>query len=338
MKKNNETPMPLCLVKWFDEKFPGAYEWVEKMRAEPELKSEWDRDKCYIPISATMAIMDNIKKSPKDMNMGPTELAAYAAWRQYKEIYRFDYELAQELYLQAEKMDVIPAEAIALPFPCVYIELDCDEDFQGFFVFWERDFEEGDNYTDWSLYELRFLTIGNKGDLGIYHLHIWGDSTLEDCAVQTTRRLTRGFAHGNSDVNLDDIKAYSEWQTQVAARLLQLVLYICAENADIAENPEQKKITRKPSAGMPPKDVYREIRKWDVGIKIGKMIRQQKYYGSGASGHIGTTKRPHVRRGHYHHFWVGSEKDGTRRLILRWVAPTFVNGSTDDVIVTRNIL
>lgn len=336
MKKNNETPLPLRLVKRFDEKFPGAYEWVEKMRAEPKL--EWDKNKCYIPISATMAIIDNIKKSPKDMNMGPTELAAFSAWRQFKEIYHFNYELAQELYVQAEKMDIIPAEAITLPFPCIYIELECDE-FQGFFVFWEQDFEEGDNYVDWSLYELRFLTIDNSGSLGAFHLHVWGDATLEDCAEQTARRMKRASMLTNANADFEEIKNYAEYQTQVAARLLQLVLYIISENADIDENAEQKKITRKPSAGTPPKDVFREIRKWDVGIKIGKMIRQQKYYDGGGTGsHNGTSKRPHVRRGHYHHFWVGSEKDGTRRLILRWVAPTFVNGSADDVIVTKNIM
>lgn len=337
MKKSNETPLPLHLVKYFGEKYPEAYEWVKKMRADPAL--EWNKEKCYIPISATMAIMDNIKKSPKDMNMGPTELAAFSAWRQFKEIYHFDYELAQELYLQAEKMDVIPAEAIILPFPCIFIELECDDNFQGFFAFWEQDFEENNNYTDWSLYELRFLAIGNSGDLGIYHLHILGGATLEECAKQTAKRMKRGFALGNTDANFEDIKTYSEQQTQIAARLLQLVLYICAENADIDENPEQKKITRKSSAGAQPKDVFREIRKWDVGVKIGKLIRQQKYYdGSGTGSHSGTSKRPHVRRGHYHHFWAGSEKDGTRRLILRWVAPTFINGTSEDAIVTKTYI
>ena len=45
-------------------------------------------------------------------------------------------------------------------------------------------------------------------------------------------------------------------------------------------------------------------------------------------------KRPHSRRGHYHHYWVGSKKDGTRRIILKWVAPMFINGDIDDIIPT----
>lgn len=330
-KKNDTTPTPLKLVKEFDERFPGAYDLVEKMRAEPSL--EWNKEKCYIPLAATIPIIDKyiIKK---DQNTDPSALAAFSAWRQYKEIYHFDRELAGELYQQADDLEDIPVAVLEiLPFPCLYIELE-DDVFQGFFVWWEQDFYLD---VDTKEYELRFLAVGNDESLEIYHLHICDGGTLRESTERTSHKIKRGLMMQGRTVNGEFIDKYAQEQTQVVSRLVQLVLYICAENADVAENPEQKEITRKPSAGTRPKDVYREIRKWDVGVKIGKMIRQQKYYSSGASGH-GTTKRPHVRRGHYHHYWIGSEKDGTRRLILRWVAPTFVNGAADDVIVTKNIL
>lgn len=61
-----------------------------------------------------------------------------------------------------------------------------------------------------------------------------------------------------------------------------------------------------------------------------------KYYkGSSVGNRCGTSKRPHVRYEHYHHFGVGSEIEGSRRLILRYVSPTLVNGSADDAIVTK---
>lgn len=331
-KKNNDTPTPLRLVKEFGDRFAGAYDLIDEMRADPSI--EWNKGKCYIPIAATIPIVDKyiVKKDP---NTDPSALAALSAWRQYKEIYHFDRELAGELYQQADDLEDIPAAVLdALPYPCLYVELE-DDVFQGFFVWWEQDFYLD---VDTKEYELRFLAVGSDDIIEIYHLHICDGGTLRESTERTAHKIKRGLLMQGRTVNGIVIEKYAEEQTQVVSRFLQLVLYICAENADISENPEQRKITRKPSAGMPPKDVFREIRKWDVGIKIGKMFRQQKYYGNGAGGHSGTTKRPHVRRGHYHHFWVGSEKDGTRRLILRWVAPTFVNGSTDDVIVTRNIL
>ena len=36
------------------------------------------------------------------------------------------------------------------------------------------------------------------------------------------------------------------------------------------------------------------------------------------------------RRGHWHHYWVGP-RDGDRELILKWVAPMFIN-SGDNIV------
>lgn len=124
------------------------------------------------------------------------------------------------------------------------------------------------------------------------------------------------------------------------SRLLQLILYICAENKDMQENEQQKTITRKPSNKDKPKDAFREIRKWDVGYRIGNVIRKHdnaersNNSNETTSTSAGTSKRPHSRRGHYHHYWIGSEKDGSRRIILKWIAPMFINGGDDDIIPT----
>ena len=45
----------------------------------------------------------------------------------------------------------------------------------------------------------------------------------------------------------------------------------------------------------------------------------------------GKSKAPHSRRGHWHHYWVGKKDSGERRLILKWIAPTFVNGTPNTV-------
>lgn len=76
------------------------------------------------------------------------------------------------------------------------------------------------------------------------------------------------------------------------------------------------------------KDKYREVRKWDAGYYIGDALRKN------SGGHPpyekqppqGGTKRPHMRRGHWHHFWRG--KSDQKELVLHWVLPIFVN-STD---------
>ena len=44
---------------------------------------------------------------------------------------------------------------------------------------------------------------------------------------------------------------------------------------------------------------------------------------SGGEATPGGKKRPHSRRGHWHHYWAGPQDD--RRLILKWTAPTYIH-------------
>lgn len=62
-----------------------------------------------------------------------------------------------------------------------------------------------------------------------------------------------------------------------------------------------------------------------MGFVIGKSFEMQlvsgaEYQKSTAIG-TGRTVRPHVRRAHWHHYWVG---EGRTRLEVRWIEPTFV--------------
>ena len=97
----------------------------------------------------------------------------------------------------------------------------------------------------------------------------------------------------------------------------------------------QQNITkRSDSYKNKPKDTYGEIRKWDVGYRIGKIIRNsksdQQAEPTERNNSKSSMKRPHTRRGHFHHFWVGSKSDGSRKLVLKWVAPMFINMQYDD--------
>lgn len=125
---------------------------------------------------------------------------------------------------------------------------------------------------------------------------------------------------------------------------LQMVFYILSINSDIEENSTQKKIYR-PSlspetnhSAQKVKDKYSEVRMWDVGFRIGASVRANRQTKEvSAATHQGShsSKRPHIRRGHWHNFWVGpkSNKDGNgagrqteRKLVLRWIPPTFIGG------------
>ena len=115
---------------------------------------------------------------------------------------------------------------------------------------------------------------------------------------------------------------------------LQLVLYLCAQNAEITPSPEQASHTKRSSTGVIV-DRYAEIRKWDVGIRVGNAVRnyrrQQEITPVDDLVRTHASPRPHMRRGHWHHFWTGPKsKPAERKLILQWVAPTFVTASGKD--------
>ena len=131
----------------------------------------------------------------------------------------------------------------------------------------------------------------------------------------------------------------------VLEHCLSLLLYLCSQNAEIeyiSPAPEEvdAKKEKAEATSQPIKKV--KSRTAQVGYRIGQAIRYHKQEEArerkkSGSTHTATRTKvaAHVRRGHYHHFWQGSRKDGTRKLILKWVAPIFVNaGNADNMLPT----
>ncbi|MHB1773195.1 MAG: hypothetical protein ACYCST_15910 [Acidimicrobiales bacterium] len=115
--------------------------------------------------------------------------------------------------------------------------------------------------------------------------------------------------------------------------LLQVVFYICASNADFSD-PAGRPITprrgtlRSVSAGG-----ERVVR---VGYRIGPVLGAERRSGRGAGGGGsggGSGVAPHLRRAHWHHYWVGPLDGAERRLDLRWLHPVLVGGKSEVPVV-----
>lgn len=344
MSKKQSLPLPLAMVREFEAEFPRCWEYVDYMRAgQGTAYAAWN-PLCFVPIAATNAIISD--KYPRKANSGNigTLYAALAAWRQYKEIYTFAPDLREVLLDQADDIK-LPIDALmCMPYPAIYIDMPEDDKYQGMFVFFEQDYPDGG-------LELRISALGNTnpGDkmmISDYFVHLKEGAMLSDSIDEGLRLMRRNAAEigadtaivrgANMPLNERTLREIAEANYSEIKRLIQLVLYICADNAEIAENPVQKAITRKPPPGTKPKDVYREIRSWDVGIKFAKAIKEASGSASGSHTREGGERqspRPHTRRGHWHHYWTGAK--GDRKLILKWTAPTFV-GAREDAIATIN--
>lgn len=323
---------PLELTNWIAEKFPNCWEILEKIRNDES--ADWDKKRCYIPIGECMSLLDT--SSIKCAYIGQI-MAATASWRIHKQIYQFSSEMEEMLMKQNNNKDtIVPVDVFDnLPYQCIYIKLSQENENDGFFVHFD------DDVTAKRL-ELRILLVDKNNVWKALFLSIEKGKTLQENAtklIEETERMKRA-SHIESSFDKEDlIKNYID----TIKPYLQLILYICSENKEIEENPEQKKITRKPKSKEFIKDKFREVQIWDLGLQTTEIIR--KYNKSHininkienkevhTTNKSGTPKKPHSRRGHWHHYWKGTIGTDERRLVLKWVAPTFIHSGTTAVQV-----
>lgn len=241
------------------------------------------------------------------------ELTACYSWRKNKTIYRFDNELIRTMAEQAGDMtesDILPAELLFhLPYPCVYIHAPgLTKNIDGFFAWVEYDFDRNtpELRIQWMLhtYDKTFPQV----------LHLLRGKTIEDC-VKDTLEATQG-------VNVDDVYNGVD-DIRLSLTAVQMLLYLVSDNADI------KKVTRKKGRASGAKPKTTEI---NVGVRIGAAMKKARLIYERRES-LGGTKRPHSRRGHWHHYWAGSVANGDRRLILKWTAPTFIHSSDNEVVI-----
>ena len=340
MSKEQEYP-PMELLRETSSVYPQAWTQMEDFhnangKGDIPGWPSW----CYAPMAAAHAVATH--GIPVEMVQDPILaarvsqiIAALAPWRLNKEVYVFDQDLAYALYEQEGELD-IPGDFLTnLPYTCFYVEtpgLAMDEvPVHGFFVHLEYDINTKER-------ELRFLFVPHNIDYVVgFPVHL-DAGTLEDSMIATMLESVKSATDTGRGELLRLAVAANEQAHQVNGilkRALQLVLYILAENAEITEDPKQATITRR---GRVVRDQYREIRKWNVGFRTGAALRaheanEERSKNASTNGRM--SPRPHLRRGHWHHFWTGQKATPEeRKLILRWVSPIAVGTPEEDSPVT----
>lgn len=331
---------PLKAVQKYGNTYPKLWNNIDRLinaSRSGEIEVQWDFDLCYCPIAAAIGALS--MEMPEFEASGKASFAAaLASWRRGKLIYQFDETLGNEIIQTATDL-VIPIDIIQqLPAPCVFIgfpEPEYESDIElpaGFFVYIEHDVNTGRK-------ELRIYYITHSGNpMTQYIIHLIPGGTINDgidAAIKEIRRQQRQNFIFSQAANIG--AEFLEKSRELTIQAVQYVLYICAENADIQENESQAKIYRKPDRTL---DRLREIRKWDVGVKTGIILRAAEKHRTEKEKSNPTKEyeprqyknRPHIRRAHWHHFWTGSGDD--KKLILRWINSTIVNADDGDIPLT----
>lgn len=238
-------------------------------------------------------------------------------WRQTKLIYEFDKTLVEELTAQTD-LAVASEMLKRLPFECAYIMTPNlfsynDEPVDGFMCLKRHD-----------VLQILFVAWNKKDGTtneGLLDIHLDAKTLEESDKLSQEASVRRGLISEHAP------------STHTGNGIIQLLLYLCAANADIKERrpTTAAKKTSKATDKRP-------VRHWDVGIRVGATIKRNRSYAArttqSAEHKQHARPRPHLRRGHWSHFWTGKRDSADRERILKWIEPVYINADSPDDLPT----
>lgn len=239
-------------------------------------------------------------------------LSAIAAWRRSQYIFELNEEFEQELPLSGF---TIPSHAIKnLPAPSVWIALSS------------------------GLGCLVSLNLCGSIVSMVFFDEFYGDLIARPTAL----RLNTELSEAAEWAILFPEKHLSSWLAsyvgvEAICRLASAALYLCSEQPDIVEANSSAANKRRIKEGKAP--LHPQIH--HVGVRYGAAFRKAREERklSESVGSRGRGPAPHVRRAHWHTYWVGAKGTAERRRVIKWLPPIPVNlSSYDDLIPTARKL
>ena len=221
-------------------------------------------------------------------------------WLKYKQIYKFDVDTMEMLRDTKQEITNEVLENLKLPVDCFFIENDfelgggCDT-----ILVKQRKKENG--------FEYDFYGFGKEDKENFLHELKMYKSELGEFEEQMTKC--------NKDVE------------NFYRLVFNLLMYLAQPKVEILK--KSSGIKERNNAKSFYNVNYDEN---EVGYKLGNAIRtyRYKYLSESANHKTGGVKKPHLRSGHFHHYWCGK---GRTDLIVKYVEPTFVKGGSKNATI-----
>lgn len=336
---------------------PGIFNYITQVRSEFRRNTTWP-EWCDTPDAIvtttlmrhynllTIGLSSLARGTDENDYMVPEHLAfnylhptltALYTWKRSKNVYRFDKSLSKELS-EMEFDGALPVEVLyRLPEWCVYVDFEespVPEAVVGFFAFLEYD-------LTLKTEELYIAAVLRQGYLCLPLRIFLGDFTLMESQIRVIMEdegLTREEAK-------ERLEKRGDYMRELLIPLLNHLIYLCSKKPDIVSRGQR-------AYQNPRKREYNDtqvVLEWDVGVRIGKALRAYKSSGGGSGseertgvGEGGTRRRPraHIRRAHWHHYWIGSRKNKEdRELVVKWLHPIYINAEDTESmpIVVRTV-
>lgn len=246
-------------------------------------------------------------------------LTAVYLWRKKPVVYQFFGAFSDSLNDFCDGMsssDVLPMEALnQLPAPCLYLYAEDVFSFKAHGCFCFRDLN---TFGEQVLY-LVFLFSGV--DSFPFCIRMKGQVPFQDCLPQMEELLQMAIYpafHGNRGALMllsGEVSAQRPYDCPVHNRLLRAIqhcLYLISMNADIQQ--------------VPATEVGNQVCLYNVGFNVTPPELEPQQRSSSGDGTGTALKRGHLRRAHWHNYWMKNEA-GEKVLTPKWVAAVYVTGA-----------
>lgn len=317
---------------------------------------------CFLPLAAACAIATqgrNMERiDPEAMRSVGNHIGiigGLTAWRPTQGIYQFHPEVYQAV-LDTPLSGDLPVDLFyALPEWCVYIStpgMDSGQgELLGFFAYLEDDANKPEHH------ELRFvLDFGTFATLAPVGINL-DSGTIQEAVdsflmeglqnLWRSRELQAAMSPGATQA--DAMETAREWTDKTRGKmaenltpLISLVLYLCSINSDIRGPGGTDRLPTRPR----PQKTKKGLRLfapdnpalWDVGYRLGAALGRARQQATSSSPGAGThaSPEPHIRRAHWHAYWMGSRSQpDVRRRVAKWLPPIPVGvKDIDDLVPT----
>lgn len=271
----------------------------------------------YAPLAGAYAIATGGGPAPPKRGNDVARIGALSAWRRTKGIYRYDADLRAALAETDLDRD-LPTDILArLPEWCVYIDLSRAPirspagDIEGAYAHLECDMNDRRE-------ELRLLLVSGDSLIPI-PIHLGGTLRAGIDRAKLEIRANYALARGGRDLEAQAMGEALGAMSRAIEETVSLVLYLCSDAPDVTDAAGAER-----GPPVPSKGAAQAVSAWDVGWRLGAALRRARAMRSEDAGGTHAGPQPHVRRAHWHAYWMGSEAKRDRRRVLRWLAPIFV--------------
>lgn len=228
-------------------------------------------------------------------------MLTFLTWCLTRVAYQFDHTLMEEL-VQQKPNNIDMSTFYHMPQDCVCILLPPENHATALYItllrkpnvlslLWQ--YEDGGTLTD---------IVGLRSDV-----------TIEKCCDPHTRRAERYFSRFGEPAQVSDLlRDADQEKIRRVARALNLIEYLCAQNADIELDTSVYARSKKTIPN-----------RYVVGARVGAAMREarRQYEESQLTGDWHNSPIPHIRSAHYATYWVG---EGRCIPVKRWIDLIFV--------------